>query len=81
LEAFYLILWDTSAKSLSSKLNLDILIGDHNETAFVEIKTDIDCLRNNRAPLLKSRQGTLSVFINHIDAVSLQRADLAKFFT
>jgi len=84
LKAYYRTLWDTSSdNSLSHKLNLDILAGDHNEVAFIEIKTDIECLRNNRAPMMVTHDGKnkVQVFINHIDAVSLQRAELSKFFT
>lgn len=56
IQSFYSLLWDkTSSTSLSSKLYLDVLAGDHNESAFVEIKTDIACLRSNRAPLILTR--------------------------
>jgi hypothetical protein len=35
-----MILWD-KADPLHLKLNLDVLVGSHNESAFVEIKTDM----------------------------------------
>lgn len=36
IQAFYEILWD-----LNSKLQLDVLMGEHKEFAFVEVKTNI----------------------------------------
>ena len=38
IQAFYEILWD-----LNSKLKLDVLVGEHREFAFVEVKTNIVC--------------------------------------
>jgi hypothetical protein len=48
IQSFFELLWDHH----DLKLNLDILQGAHSEIAFVEIKTSIDCLKVNRAPLL-----------------------------
>lgn len=48
IQSFFELLWDHP----ELKLNLDVLQGDHSEIAFVEIKTSIDCLKVNRAPLL-----------------------------
>lgn len=45
LKAFYTILWSNA--ELKDKLFLEVLTGDHKEGAFVEIKTDIDCLKEN----------------------------------
>ncbi|CDW91600.1 UNKNOWN [Stylonychia lemnae] len=61
IQSYYQILWDKT-DPIYNKLILDVLAGDHNEQAFVEIKTDL-------------------VFLNHMDAVSLIRAQIAKFFT
>ena len=41
IKAFYTILWDVSEPASQTKLELDVLAGEHNEVAFVEIKTDI----------------------------------------
>eukprot|EP00347_Sterkiella_histriomuscorum_P004252 403361163 len=83
IQSYYQLLWDKEAGSLSDKLELEVLAGDHDEQAFVEIKTDMECLRNNRAPLLSSHNddNSVQVFINHMDAVTLVRAQIAKFFT
>jgi hypothetical protein len=47
IQAIFESLWDKK----DSKIHLNILQGEHLETAFVEIKTSIDCLKVNRAPL------------------------------
>lgn len=54
LHSYYYLLWDKD-QGYSQKLQLDILAGDHTEMAFIEIKTDMECLRNNRAPLVASQ--------------------------
>lgn len=49
-----------------------MLTGDHKESAFVEIKTSMDCLKKNLAPLIKSSSANgVEVFINHSDAIAL----------
>lgn len=71
LKSFYNILWDDTS-DVQDKLWLEVLAGSHEESAFVEIRTDLACLRNNRAPMIMSKSGTeLQVFINHVDAVTL----------
>ena len=62
---------------------MEVLTGDHKETAFVEIKTDINCLKENEAPLIRSSSDSsgVQVFISHSDAVALARISLAKYFT
>jgi hypothetical protein len=80
IRAFYETLWDRKT-DYNQKLVLDVLAGDHNEKAFVEVKTDLECLKLNKAPLIKSHNEKIQVFVNHIDAVSLMRAQLSKFFT
>ena len=94
LKSFYTVLWDTSNQYLKNRLNLDVLAGEHNESAFVEIKTDMvisydgnnylqECLKVNKAPLIWTQlpeDGT-QIFINHVDAVTIQRIELSKFFT
>jgi hypothetical protein len=41
LTSYYTVLWDTTNDYLRNRLNLDILAGEHVESAFVEIKTDM----------------------------------------
>ena len=48
IQSFYELLWDHH----ELRLNLEILQGVHSESAFVEIKTSMDCLKVNRAPQL-----------------------------
>lgn len=49
IQSFFELLWDHR----ELKLNINVLQGAHSEIAFVEIKTSMDCLKVNRAPLLK----------------------------
>ena len=73
LRSYYKILWNKNSE-LSSKIELDILSGEHNESAFVEVRQEL-------APLIPSKNKNISVFVNHLDAVSIQRAKLAQFFS
>jgi hypothetical protein len=54
LNAFYSVLWDSSDEFSRNRLNLEVLAGEHKEAAFIEIKTEMECLKKNRAPLIKS---------------------------
>lgn len=77
VHAFYELLWQGN-----SKVHLDILAGHTGlEQAFLEVKTDMNCLKQNRALKIKAHTNEFSVFVNHDEAVSLKRAELAKFFT
>jgi hypothetical protein len=88
ITSFYKLLWNKE-DPLSQKLELDILSGDHTESAFVEVRSEHvknylnfqACQSQLLAPLLKTKDKTTSVFINHLDASSLRRNDLAKFFS
>ena len=82
LKAFYSILWDKES-DVSSKLDLEILAGQSNEQAFLEVRSNESCTSARLAPLIKPRESKLDgkmMYVNHIDAVQLRRADLATFF-
>jgi hypothetical protein len=71
IQSFFELLWDHH----ELKLKLEVLQGVHNEIAFVEIKTSIDCLKVNRASLLNPHSSRDNqVFLLHVDAVGLLRA-------
>ena len=83
IKAFFKVLWDKKNTD-SAKLQLEILIGDHHESAFLEVRSNEACTKARLAPLIKPRESKkdgLSIFVNHMDAVSIRRVDLAKFFT
>ena len=80
LRSFYKILWNKN-NELSSKIELDILSGEHNESAFVEVRSEHACQAQELAPLIPSKNKNISVFVNHLDAVSIQRAKIAQFFS
>jgi len=83
IKAFYKVLWDKKNTD-STKLQLEILVGDHQESAFLEVRSNESCTKARLAPLIKPRESKkdgLSIFVNHMDAVSIRRVDLAKFFT
>ncbi len=83
LKSFYKLLWD-KANEDSAKLQLEVLVGDHQESAFLEVRSNEACTKARLAPLIQPKEpkkGGLSIFVNHLDAVSIRRVDLAKFFT
>jgi hypothetical protein len=83
IKVFYEILWDTD-NSNRDYLYLEILPGEHNETGFLEVRTNKDCLDEEIAPLIAPREGTkenLSLFIYDFDAVTSKRNQLSQFFS
>ena len=83
LNAFYQILWDRK-NELREKLMLDNLIGSHSERAFLEIRSNEACFNAQIAPLIVPREAKkdgISIFVNHLEAASIRRAQLAKFFS
>ncbi len=60
---------------------MDILSGDHNESAFLEVRSEHACQEKQLAPLIPTKDKIISVFVNHLDAVSIRRAKLAEFFS
>jgi len=83
IKSFYKLLWDKTNPD-SAKLHLEVLVGDHQESAFLEVRSNEACTKARLAPLIQPKEGKkdgLSIFVNHLDAVSIRRVDLAKFFT
>lgn len=62
-----------------------MLVGSLVPEAFLEVRTNQGCLAAEMAPLIKCKgagsTGTIQIFVNHLDAVSIKRYDLAQFFT
>lgn len=84
LKVFFKILWDRENPT-REKLFLESYVGDHDEQALVEIRSNEACMTAQVAPLINprgknSKKGP-SVFINHIDATSIRRAQTARFFS
>lgn len=82
VRAFYKQLWNKQDPN-SSKLKLEILMGEHSESAFLEVRSNEACTKARLAPLISPKEvkkDGLSIFINHLDAVSVLRVELAKFF-
>jgi len=86
LKSFYSLLWrqnqDLSAGNKLhqvQKLKLQVLVGDSNPSAFLEVSGGKLC-HGDVAPMLTPRSGQRSVLISHLDAVSERRQELASFF-
>lgn len=84
LSVFFKLLWDRE-NPIREKLFLDSFVGDHDEQALVEIRSNVACMTAQVAPLVNprgknSKKGP-SIFVNHIDATSIRRAQIARFFT
>jgi hypothetical protein len=77
IKAYFQNLWEGEIKD---KLNLVMLIGPHDEKGFIEIRSNAICTKENLAPLMSPLHSGKSMFINHIDAVQVRRAQLAYFF-
>lgn len=78
MKSFYNNLWNNP--KLKKKIKLEILVGKHTERAFVEIKSNPICTKDDVAPLIRQRGKKNSIFVNHLDAVQIRRAQLAYFF-
>lgn len=62
---------------------MEVLPNQHNETAYLEIRTYEACNLQQVAPLVVPREGdsdNLSLFVNHLDAVQVRREQMAAFF-
>lgn len=82
IKAYYTLLWNKD-NSLSDTLYLEVLPGNHNETAFLDVRTNEECNYEQVAPLITPREGgpdNMSILINHLDSVSIRRAQIAQFF-
>mmetsp|Transcript_25418 Transcript_25418/g.49771 ORF Transcript_25418/g.49771 Transcript_25418/m.49771 type:complete len:397 (+) Transcript_25418:141-1331(+) len=85
LRSFYSLLWRQHQDPGSSifhapKLKLQVLSGESNPQAFLEVVSAGLCHGSGAAPLLTPRDGQRAVLISNLDAVSLHRAELAAFF-
>jgi hypothetical protein len=78
LKSFYVTLW-TGKPEHKKKLRLVNLVGSHDEKGFVEIRSNAVCTQEDLAPLISPMQKGTSLFINHIDAVQVRRAQLSYF--
>jgi len=78
--SFFKTLWNKD-NEISAKINLDILAGSHNESAFVEVRSDKECEKAMLTPLLPNKNKFASILINHLDAISVRRAQMAEFFS
>jgi len=80
LKAYYSLLWNKEDPA-SSSLNLVMLVGQHDESAFVEIRSNEACTEAQIAPLIDPQGDNISVYVNHLDAAQIKRLQLANFFT
>ena len=78
LNSFYKLYWNN--KNIKDKMELDILTGDHNENAFIEVRSENECQKEKIAPLIPTQDKFISVFVHHLDAVSIKRKVIAEFF-
>ncbi len=79
LNSFYKLYWNN--KNIKDKMELDILTGDHNENAFIEVRSENECQKEKIAPLIPTQDKYISVFVHHLDAVSIKRKKIAEFFS
>ena len=79
LKSFYNLYWNN--KNIKDKMELDILSGDHNENAFIEVRSENECQKEKIAPLIPTQDKYISVFVHHLDAVSIKRKKIAEFFS
>jgi len=80
LTSFFKLLWNTQEK-LSTKLELEVLTGSHKEVGFIEVRSEEACQKQQLAPLIPTKNKFISVFVNHLDAASVRRAQLSSFFS
>jgi len=86
VKSFYTLLWQQNSDARSPlykapKLNLEVLVGQSDPTAFLEVASSDLCHSGGVAPMLIPRSAERSVLISHLDAVSHRREELASFFT
>ena len=68
---------------MSKILYLDVLEGSHQETAFLEIRVNDECIVEQVAPLvppMENEDDEISFLVNHIDSVTVRRSEIASFF-
>lgn len=86
LKAYYNLLWEQNSNPQSPlhaepKLELVVLQGESNPSAFVEVSASEVCQQDGLAPLLTPRAEGRSLLVSHLDAASLRREELAAFFS
>lgn len=86
IQSLYEILWELQdkaqlTKSKDFKLRLEILQGEHEEKAFIDIRLGTTCITNVAGPLLTTRNTSMSVFIHSFDAALLKLNYIGKFVT
>jgi len=81
VHSFFDILWN-SYDPLRSKLDVQILPGEHNERAVVSVSAPDFCLKQaGLTPMIAPRTATSSMAVIHPNAVQVLRRDLAFFFS
>lgn len=80
LRSFYKIFWNKE-NDLYKKLELEILTGEHNESGFLEVRSEEACQKEELGPLIPTKNKKISIFVNHLDAASIRREQIAKFFS
>lgn len=86
VKSFYNLLWQQSSDERSPlfkspKLKLEVLAGQSDPTAFLEVSSSELCHNGGLAPMLTAKAPQRAVLISHLDAVSLRREELAAFFS
>jgi hypothetical protein len=86
IKSFYHLLWDQNTNDqsplhASPKLKLEVLVGQSDPQAFLEVSSGELCHNSGVAPMLTPHTPQRAVLISHLDAVSLRRKELAAFFT
>ena len=79
IKSLFEIYWED--KKLKNQIEVDVLKGEHSETAFLEIRSENNCKEERLAPLINTKDNFISVFVNHIDAVEVLREKLSKFLS
>jgi hypothetical protein len=85
VKSFYHLLWQQNKNPKSPlyqspKLRLEVLVGQSDPKAFLEVSSGELCHSGGVAPMLTPRAPQRAVLISHLDAVSLRRQELAAFF-
>jgi hypothetical protein len=81
IDAFFNVLWDQT-NPLREAIYLEVLQGPHTETGFLEVRVNPECINEQVAPLVTptTGDGTISLLVDHIDAVGIRRSQMAQFF-
>jgi len=79
IQAFHEVMWNKTFAG-SEKLCYMMLKGPHKEKAFVNIQTAQHCNDQNLAPLISPQTCFNSMFVNHPEAITAFRKELADLF-